>query len=527
MGWENEDLLFHYLEKWAELKPEAEALVFEDKRLSYKEYNQQTDQIAKAYLDIGVKKGDKIALLSMARNEFMTSYIAAGKVGAVWLGINPKSTLDELRYLLTDCKPKVLITVPSFMDKDLSEDIAILQAEMPFIEQVLVLGDAFPNTENFDEFVGRDRSELNQELVDSKNATATDDEALLMYTSGSTGKPKGVLHTHKSIIENILVEVELFDLTPETRSLLHFPINHVAADVEIGFATMLQGGCVVFMDAFDPVESLKMIEKEKLTLLGQVPVMFLMQMQTPAFKEVDLSSLNVIVWAGAAAPKVMLDALMALCQKSGARLGTGYGSTETCGFITYTELNDDPELLLKSGGKIAPPFELKIVDEQRATLPSGQIGEIAVRGPFLFKAYLNKPEATTAVIDKEGWYYTDDLAYTNDEGYVFITGRKSEMFKSGGENVFPREIEEVLETHPSVLFSAVIGAKDDVYQEVGWAFVMTKPNQELDEDEIRSLCKEKLSNFKVPKRFFIRPVLPLLPNGKVNKVALKAEMEKM
>jgi acyl-CoA synthetase (AMP-forming)/AMP-acid ligase II len=206
---------------------------------------------------------------------------------------------------------------------------------------------------------------------------------------------------------------------------------------------------------------------------------------------------------------------------------TGYGSTEVCGFVTYTEKGDDIDTLLKTAGKIAPPFELKIVDDQRQEIPDGQIGEIAVRGPFMFKGYLNNPSATAEVLDKEGWYYTSDLAFKDSRGYITITGRKSEMFKTGGENVYPREIEEILETHGSVLFSAVMGVPDDIYQEVGWAFIMPMPGKEVTEEELRELCRSKLANFKIPKKFFIRPLLPLLASGKVSKLALKEEIKEM
>ncbi|HQP29459.1 MAG TPA: fatty acid--CoA ligase family protein, partial [Syntrophales bacterium] len=311
----------------------------------------------------------------------------------------------------------------------------------------------------------------------------------------------------------------------ETRCLLHFPINHVAADVEIGFAAVMAGGCLVFMEQFDPVGALKTIEKETITMFGQVPVMFLLQMKQPEFFQTDFSHVRLMAWAGAAAPKIMIDVLSGICAKTGGMMITGYGSTEVCGFVTYTEKGDDPNTLLKTAGKIAPPFELKIVDDDRRELPDGQIGEIAVRGPFMFKGYLNNSEATAEVLDRNGWYYTSDLAFKDARGYITITGRKSEMFKTGGENVYPREIEEIIETHPSVLFAAVMGVPDEIYQEVGWAFVMPSPGKEVTEEELRELCRSKLANFKVPKKFFVRPLLPLLASGKVSKLALKEEIK--
>ena len=524
MTWKALDLTWHYVEKWASEHPNKEALVFGDERLSWIDFKNRMDLIAKAYLDIGVRKGDRIAFLAMARNEFLTTYMAAGKVGAVWLGLNPKFTLDELRYQLNDSRPVVLITLRDFMNNDLSENTRTLMRECPFVKKVLVMGEPFHGAENLNDFVSIQRPELDESLNRRSAEITKEDPALLMYTSGSTGKPKGVLHTHYSIVENIKVEVDKFHFHENTRGLLHFPINHVAADVEIGFGCLMSGGCLILMDSFDPVSSIKMVEKERVTMLGQVPVMFLLQMKQPDFMTADLSSVEYFIWAGAAAPKLMIDVLSAVIQKTGAGLLTGYGSTEVCGFVTYTEAGDDIDTLTKTAGKIAAPFALKIVDDEHHELPDGEVGEIAVKGPFLFKEYLNMPEETAKAVDKDGWYFTNDLAFKDDRGYIHITGRKSEMFKTGGENVFPREVEEVLESHQSVLFAAVIGVPDEVFQEVGWAFIMLQPGKGVTEDELRTLCNAKLANYKVPKRFFIRPVLPLLPSGKVNKVELKKEI---
>ena len=414
-----------------------------------------------------------------------------------------------------------------FLPCDLAETITALKREFKFLKKVLVIGEPVQDSQNFWEFVDRARPGFDAMLAQRAAQIHPGDDALLMYTSGSTGKPKGVVHTHASIVENIKVEVVKFYVDEDARCLLHFPINHVAADVEIGFAAVMAGGTLIFMEQFDPVGALKTIEQEKITMFGQVPVMFLLQMKQPDFFQTDFSHVRLMAWAGAAAPKVMVDVLSKICAKTGSMLITGYGSTEVCGFITYTEKGDDINTMLKTAGKVAPPFELKIVDDQRRELPDGEIGEIAVRGPFMFKGYLNQPEATAQVLDNDGWYHTSDLAFKDPRGYITIIGRKSEMFKTGGENVYPREIEEVLETHASVLFCAVLGVPDEIYQEVGWAFIMPIPGKEVTPEELRELCRSKLANFKVPKKFIIRPALPLLASGKVNKVALKEEIKGM
>ena len=521
--WQSLTQTWHYVEKWAEVKPQAEAIAFEQQRLTWGEFKRQMDKTAKAFLEIGVNKGDRIAMLSMARPEFLTTFMAAGKVGAIWLGLSPKLTLDELRHLIGDSQPTVLITLREYMAKDLGETIKSLMKEFDFIKKVLVIGAPLEGAEAFASYVEGSRSHLDTAMA-TRSAQVTDtDPTLLLYTSGSTGKPKGVVHTHRSIVENIKVEVQKFYFDEHTRALIHFPINHVAAVVELGFAGVMAGGFIVCMDKFDPKESLQMIEKEKITALGQIPAMFLLQMKEPQFAQTNLSSVKQYVWAGAAAPSIMLDVLSLLCAKTGATMITGYGSTEVCGFVTYTEKGDDLERLAHTAGKIAEPFELKIVDSHRNELPDGEVGEIAVRGPFLMTGYFNNPEATKKVIDSEGWFYTSDLAFKDAHGYIHLTGRASEMYKTGGENVYPREIEEVIESHSSILFAAVIPVPDEVYQEVGWAFAMLQPGKDVSEEELKAWCKSKLANFKVPKRFFVRPLLPMLPSGKIDKVTLKKE----
>ncbi len=525
MEWKELSQTWHFVEKWALEKPDNEAIVYDDRRINWAEFRNEVDFVARAYLDIGVEKGDRVAMIAMACPEFLTSYMAAGKTGAVWLGISPKLTLDELRFIIEDSRPTVLISLRRYLDADLAENLISLSAEFAFLRKVLVIGEPLEGCESFQTFVQKDRTHLDEPLeLRAKEISQTDD-ALLMYTSGSTGKPKGVLHTHGSIIKNIEVEVKHFSFDGDMRMLCHFPINHVAADVEVCVAAIMVGGTMVLMDRFDPAESLEVVQREKITALGQIPAMFLLQFKAPNFAPDKFATVRQFIWAGSAAPSIMVKVLSGIGQATGATLITGYGSTEVCGFVTYTEPGDGPEVLLRTAGRIAEPFELKIVDPDRRELPDGVVGEIAVRGPFLMKGYFNNPDATRRVLDKEDWYYTSDLARRDERGYIYIAGRSTEMFKSGGENVYPREVEDAIETHPAVLFASVISVPHEIFQEVGWAYVMPNPGQEVSEGELKGVCKEKLANFKVPKRFFVRPMLPLLPNGKVDKVALRKEAE--
>ncbi len=517
-------LPWHYIEKWARTQPQAEALAFNDDRISWEEFGALVDKTAKAFLELGIDKGDRVAFLGMARNEFLITFMAAAKVGAIWLGLSPKFSVDELGYMLHDSSPKLLIAIREYQGKDLAHIGADMVERVPSLESVLIIGDAVSRARNFSEFVNLPRANLDAQLEDRAQSVLPADPALLMYTSGSTGHPKGVVHTHKSIVANAQTEVRHLDLHPGDRLLLHFPVNHVAADVEIGLSAICSGSAVVSMDRFDPEESLKTIASERITLVGQIPSMYLLQMQRPIFKETDWSHVKAFVWSGAPAPKVLVDTLAGIVQETGARLISGYGMTETAGFVTYTAPDDPPPITSATAGKAPEAFELRIVDAHRREVPDGHVGQIAVHGDIVMKEYWRNADATAAVLDADGWFYTGDLASKDAAGYITIAGRTSEMYKTGGENVFPREVEAVIEIHPAVLAVAVVAVPDAIYTEVGAAFVVPKPNCTLTDTDLRAHCHQHLANFKVPKQFHFRDAMPHLPNGKIDRRTLHSTL---
>lgn len=519
---EDRKLLWQSVDYWASIKPEAEAVVFGDVRLNWKQVKEKIDLLSEAFIAMGVEKGDRIALLSMACPEFITSFMAASKIGAIWQGISPKFSRDEIFYFLSDSQPKVLLALDHYLNIDLLEMILEFKEEFPFLHEVVIIGNPRGSgLIEFSEFLYR-KSPNSKKLLEKRILEVDEnDEALLMYTSGSTGKPKGVLHTHRAVMCSASVESKYMFWDSNSRILLHFPINHVAADVEMGYSAIYNGATIVLMDRFLPEGSLIEIEKERITHLGQVPAMYLMQMNTSKFKTMDWSSMRVMVWGAYAANERMVKALSEVARKNNFLLLTGYGSTELCGFATFASPHDPVELLFSSTGRIVPPYEVKIVDEEWKEVPIGKIGEIAFRGPIVMKEYLNNPIATSLAKDNNGWFYTSDLGWVNDKGYLFVCGRKSEMYKTGGENVFPKEIEDVLEMHPSVLMAAVLGVPDSIYGEVGHAFIVPKPGATIKESELRSYCRRHLAGFKIPRRFDVRPVLPMLANGKIDKMTLR------
>lgn len=517
---ETKRFLWQCVEHWASVKGDAEALVFEDTRLSWAELARQVDQAARAFLALGVGRGDCVACISSARPEFVISFLAASKISALWTGISPRYTVGEMGRILRGCRPTVLITQERYHNTNLLERAFTFNFELASIEHIILIDGEHGDAPSFHTILKKDYSDTASLYEERLAAASPDDNALLMYTSGSSGNPKGVLHTHSSVISNVSQQHTLYNIHKNSRILLHFPINHVAADVEISYCALFAGATIVMQPDFNAKASLEIIEKENITVLGQVPAMYILQLREPSFHLTRWDSVETFVWGGSPASKEMLEALHRICSRTGAILVTGYGSTELCGFVTATQKKAPFPVSDQSTGPVYPNCELRIVDEQRNPLPPGQIGEIAVRGPVVMKGYLNEPIQTAAVLDAAGWYYTHDLGSLDKEGNLTLHGRRTDMIKTGGENIFPFEIELTLESHPQILFAAITAVPDDVFTEVCHAHVMTVPGSKLTEMQLLSWCRDHLAHFKIPQRVFFYATLPLLPNGKVDKLKL-------
>ena len=271
------------------------------------------------------------------------------------------------------------------------------------------------------------------------------------------------------------------------------------------------------MEGFDPQGLLQLTQNERLSVLAGVPTMLQITLAQPNFAEFDLSCVQWVIWSGAACPRNVVERYAQL----GARLGTSYGMTETTGSVTYSDADADVDTLAETVGRPEQRYDVRIVDSNGKTCDVGEQGELQVRGDFIMTGYFNQPDATRDAIDADGWLHTGDVAVTRKDGNIKLVGRLSEMYKSGGYNVYPREIELALEAHPQVALAAVIGVPDELYQEVGHAYVIPAPEASIDEAALQTYARDHLANYKVPKRFFIREQLPMLPVGKVDKTALK------
>ena len=511
-----------YVDYYAEKTPGAPAASLDGAVISYAQLKERVDACARALIAYGVGKGDRVATLSTPHPDFLVTFLATASIGATWLGLNPRYRLREYSYVVGDAQPNVLFARTKIDRREYGPDIEALSQNSEEMKAVVVLQDdpAPPCAHmRYDAFVARGAAVSDAELQARRLETRGADAALLVYTSGSTGEPKGALLPHHGLVTCCRVQAHYWGADP-VRILNFLPINHVGCVGDISSFVLVTGGCSVFLEQFDARRSMELIEQEKITVWGGVPTTIQMCLDLPDAEKFDLSSVQVIAWSGAAAPQPLIERM----RKITPNLSTSYGLTESVGSITYAPVGASPEVLSNTIGAPAPEYEFRIATPEGEAAPVGEAGEIQLRGDYLMLGYLNRPEATREVLDAEGWLHTGDLGRRRADGNIELVGRIKEMYKSGGYNVYPREIEVVLESHPDVAMAAVIGVKDPLYGETGHAFVVPTPGKNPQAEELTAFCRERLANYKAPKAYTIEPTLPLLPIGKIDKPALKARL---
>jgi acyl-CoA synthetase (AMP-forming)/AMP-acid ligase II len=490
--------------------PDREATVLGDRRLSYRDLAGAVERAARALLAQGVARGDRIAMLSTPRPEYLILFLAVARIGAIWTGLNPVHRPAEHRELLADCQPRLLFGFSELRGEDHRRELEALALEIPSIERLVLLDhDANPGLGNADFLTQGDAlpSDIYKAAVERVEA---DDVALIVYSSGSTGRPKGAMITHRNLVHCATVQNRLFPVEP-LRVLCNLPVSHIAASSDIVSHALVGGGTIVFQERFDPAAALDLVERERITCLMQIPTMLQRMLAWPDRDRYDTASLRILFFVGAPMPAAQIGALLEIAPT----VVTGWGLTESSCSVTYTASGDDIAVLAETVGRPAPDSEIRIA--------GGDVGEVLVRGACVMAGYFRQPAATAAAIDAEGWLHSGDLGRFDEAGRLRLIGRIKDMFKSGGYSIYPREIEVVLESHPSVALAAVVAMPDPLYQETGCAFLVPKPGGQLAVAELLAHCRDRLANYKIPKRFVIRDEMPLLPIGKVDKAALRAE----
>jgi acyl-CoA synthetase (AMP-forming)/AMP-acid ligase II len=511
------DRFFDAIDHWALTTPDAPATWFRGDTMTYRTVADMVDRFARALVGAGVQKGDIVAVLTTSRPEFLVALAAIHKAGAVYVGINPNYTQREQSHVVTDARPVMIFSLAEVGERSYADDVAGLAASVDSVRGTYRLDDG-PTVGCL---VSMDTFLAHADSVDADALPSIDrmDPSTIVYTSGSSGAPKGAVLPHYGISYGAYCDArEMAVQSP--RVMCNLPANHTGCIVDVQGSTIVSGGMVAYSEKFDPAEMLRLVEELRLTNLQHVPTVLQLLAMHPDFTTRDLSSLRLVAWGGAALPIEFVRAYHAL----GVRLFTIYGMTETCGNATFTQPDDTPEILAGTVGRPNPDADVLVADDEGNEVPLGEEGEVWYRHEAKLLYYLNNPEATAKTLTADGFLRTGDVAVRLASGHLRLVGRRSEMFKSGGLNVYPREIELALEEHPNVALAAVVGVKDPVYAEVGAAFLICEPGKSVDDDELRAWCKSRLAGYKVPKTFHVREELPLLPIGKVDKQALRREL---
>lgn len=504
-----------YPAHWADRTPGAPAVYFGDARHDYPWLRDEVDRYARALVAAGIGKGDRVSVLSTPRPEFFIAFLATASIGGIWVGLNPRYTPGEIARVLADAAPAVVLALASFEGEDLAGRLCDAARLAAFTGRLVIFGDA---PDELDAFLGGGDRIDDDALAARRAAVTPEDPALIVYTSGSTGEPKGALLTHFGLCHGYSVQTAHFSLEGAT-IVCNLPVNHIGCVGDLCCAPMVGGGAIAFMERFDPDGILAAIDRGQVHCLLGVPTMLQLMTELPAFAATDFSRVRLICWGGAALPRNVLARLRA----KGCPLGVTYGMSEVPGSITMSAPGAGDDELTGTVGNPTRGLDLRVVADDGHVCAAGEEGEVRLKHPSVLHAYYRRPAATEEAFDAEGYFRTGDVGVLDGDGNLRLVGRKKEMFKSGGYNVYPREIEVCLEQHPEVALAAVIGVPDPLYQEVGHAYVIPGPGASEDglAGRLAEWCRERLANYKRPKRISVSAELPLLPVGKVDKVELK------
>lgn len=524
------------LRNTVEAFPNNEAYVYPENnvRKTYAEFNQETDELAKAFIGMGIAKGEHIAIWSDNKREWLLSQFASGKMGAVLVTVNTNYQEKELEYLLQQSDSTTLILGEEFKGTSyiniiqkicpelMNSKKGFIQSEkLPQFKRVIVMSENdYPGIYKWSELLEFAKQVTNEELEERFQSLDPGDVINIQYTSGTTGFPKGVMLTHNNVVNNAQLVGEYIHLTEHDRLCIPVPFFHCFGCVMSTLASVLRGATMVVLEQFEPGLVLQTVQDEKCTALQGVPTMFIAELNHPDFGKFELSSLRTGIMAGSICP---IEVMKKVINDMGAReITICYGQTESSPVITQTSTDDSIEKRVSTVGKPHPNVEVKIIDPVTGDeVKNGTPGELCARGYLIMKGYYNNPEATHAAIDHEGWLHTGDIAVMDEDGYIDITGRIKDMVIRGGENIYPREVEEFLYEHPQIQDVQVVGVPDEKYGEELMAWVILKEGASVTEEELRAYCKGKISYHKIPKYIQFTDEYPMTASGKIQKFRLR------
>ncbi|MBT4518600.1 MAG: AMP-binding protein [Halieaceae bacterium] len=520
----------------ADRYPDREALVVKHQaiRWTYAQYRKQIDKLATGLLTLGIQPGDRVGIWAPNCYEWCVTQFATAKIGAIMVCINPAYRNYELEYALNKVQCRTIITAESFKTSNYLQMLVDLAPELthcspgqlnseklPHLESVVRMGDdETPGMFNFSDIMERGTQAQYTQLQELAATLSPDDAINIQFTSGTTGNPKGATLTHYNILNNGKLVGDGMRLTDTDRLCIPVPLYHCFGMVMGNLACITHGSAAIFPDdAFDPKSTLETVASERCTALHGVPTMFIAELDYPDFDQYELGSLRTGIMAGSSCPVETMNQVIERMHMEDVLIA--YGQTETSPVNHMTAPDDPIDKRVATVGRTGPHLEVKITDEEQNTLPVGAPGEICVRGYSVMKGYWDDAARTQETIDDEGWLHSGDIGIMDEEGFVQVVGRIKDMIIRGGENVYPREVEEFLFTHPAIADVQVFGVPHEKYGEQVCAWIKLQDGVELSEQDVKDFCSEQISYFKIPSLVRFVDDFPMTVTGKIQKFKMR------
>jgi fatty-acyl-CoA synthase len=516
---------------------DAAVFVGQDKRFTWNELSEAVDALAAGFLALGLEKGDRVGIWSPNRWEWLVTQFATARIGLILVNINPAYRLTELEYALNKVSCRALVTAAQFKTSDylgmietLAPEVATAEPgklkarKLPALRSIIRMGEEnSPGMFNFADVLAMAGRDEHDSLDRISDGLKPGDAINIQFTSGTTGAPKGATLTHRNIVNNGNFVTSAIRLTVDDRLCIPVPLYHCFGMSMGTMGCVTKGATMVFPgEGFDPGATLQAVAGERCTGLYGVPTMFVGQLDHPDFASFDLSSLRTGIMAGSPCPIEVMKKVVSLMHMSEVTIA--YGMTETSPVSFQSSIDDPLEKRVSTVGRVHPHVEVKIVDTGGATVPVGEPGELCTRGYSVMKGYWDDEAKTREAVDAEGWMHTGDLATIDAEGYCNIVGRVKDMVIRGGENVYPREVEEFLYRHPKIREVQVFGIPDEKFGEELCAWIVLKPGQIVSEQEIKAFCSGQIAHYKVPRYIRFRTELPMTVTGKPQKYLMREAM---
>ncbi|GAC1382836.1 MAG: AMP-binding protein [Marmoricola sp.] len=514
-----EETIGAHFERTVAAYPDHEALVevASGRRWTYSELNRDVDALARGLIGAGLARGDRIGIWAPNCAEWTLAQYATAKIGAILVNVNPAYRTHEFAYAVNQSGMRMLISAESFKTSDYREMVAQTAAECPRLERTIFIG-----TDDWDTLLAEGQAVSAEEPARRLASLASTDPINIQYTSGTTGRPKGATLSHRNILNNGYFVTELINLTPEARLVIPVPFYHCFGMVMANLGCTTHGATMIIpAPGFDPAITLQAIDDERATAVYGVPTMFIAMQNDPTFADRDLSSLRTGIMAGSICPVEVMK--RCISERGMTEVSIAYGMTETSPVSCQTRSDDDLDRRTASIGRAAPHVEIKIIDPATgAIVERGEPGEFCTRGYSVMLGYWEDPEKTREAIDPDGWMHTGDLAVMREDGYCVIVGRIKDMVIRGGENIYPREIEDFLYTHPDIEDVQVIGVPDEKYGEELAAWIKMRAGAPpLDAVAVRAFSAGRLAHYKIPRYVLIVDEFPMTVTGKIRKIEMR------